>query len=486
VQVVQKWWAQMQREDVEEHKEKGQSNANIRLQLPIIRIVKKFVEWKIFQDQTSARRYLLENDADYDDDDVTKEYFEFNDFLAIFLKGIFKDVVCGIASTAYNFRRKDQQNEPLDNIQKRSLLWKLSDYKRENMFELLEKGMVKHKYEQQKIVKRPIFTNLYNLKYRTDPEKWKNRKYEDFLDETIHKKPEIEDPFEVPLDEYELALNIVGRDFCQEVEYFEKIKGYNIKPNVNSLEELEQYFEDLVHKRINLRPEQTLQNMSDEKTTRGPGDLAGGRLQQSSSDAGASTNDSEKKLDIIDVMYPSERKRERFDLNKEKNHLTVLRGEFPSNLVDVLSKQERLDEEKKLLQDLTIEKHHKNQKRLYLYNNPDAQQDPNFDQKFERMNQMSAESTHQKTAGSDLQHAEPVSKKEQAGKDKEKADKEKEQASAEKKEAANPMHKVVMDIRELQRSKYELLKQCQDNLQMRQQESMVPEDIRRLIRESAS
>lgn len=98
----------MQREDVEEHKEKGQSNANIRLQLPIIRIVKKFVEWKIFQDQTSARRYLLENDADYDDDDVSKEYFEFNDFLAIFLKGIFKDVVCGIASTAYNFRRKDQ------------------------------------------------------------------------------------------------------------------------------------------------------------------------------------------------------------------------------------------------------------------------------------------------------------------------------------------------------------------------------------------
>ena len=41
----------------------------------------------------------------------------------------------------------------------------------------LEKGKIKNKKEQQKIVKRPIFTNLYNLKYRTDPEKWKNRKF---------------------------------------------------------------------------------------------------------------------------------------------------------------------------------------------------------------------------------------------------------------------------------------------------------------------
>ena len=45
--------------------------------------------------------------ADYDDDDVSKEVFDFNDFLAIFLKGIFKDVVCGIANTVQNFTRKD-------------------------------------------------------------------------------------------------------------------------------------------------------------------------------------------------------------------------------------------------------------------------------------------------------------------------------------------------------------------------------------------
>ena len=203
----------MQQEDLEEQKEKGQANATACSKLPLSRVVKKFVEWKIFQDSTSARRYLLEHDADYEDDDDSKEHFEFNDFLAIFLKGIFKDVVCSIASTAYNFRRKDQQTWPLEAIQKRSLLWKLSDYKRENMFDLLEKGKIKNKNEQQKIVKRPIFTNLYNLKYRTDPEKWKNRKYEDFLNETIFKEPEIEDPHEAPLDEYELALNFVGQDF---------------------------------------------------------------------------------------------------------------------------------------------------------------------------------------------------------------------------------------------------------------------------------
>ena len=73
--------------------------------MPLSIVVKKFVHWKIFQDQTSARRYLLEHDADYDDCEEDKDYFEFNDFLAIFLKGIFKDVVCGIANTAQNFRR---------------------------------------------------------------------------------------------------------------------------------------------------------------------------------------------------------------------------------------------------------------------------------------------------------------------------------------------------------------------------------------------
>ena len=50
VQVVQKWWSQMQQEDLEELREKGQANATIRLQLPLSRVVKKFVQWKIFQD----------------------------------------------------------------------------------------------------------------------------------------------------------------------------------------------------------------------------------------------------------------------------------------------------------------------------------------------------------------------------------------------------------------------------------------------------
>lgn len=94
----------------------------------------------------------------------------------------------------------------------------MSDYKRENLFDLLAKGQIKSKDEEQKIVKRPIFTNLYNLKYRTDPEKWKNTKYEDFLNETINKEPEIEDPFEVPLDAYDLALNFIGQDFSKEIE----------------------------------------------------------------------------------------------------------------------------------------------------------------------------------------------------------------------------------------------------------------------------
>jgi len=59
--------------------------------------------------------------------------------LAVFIKGIFKDVVCGIANTVDNFKRKDQ--EEVNSNQ--SLLWKLSDFRRENMFDMIQKGMVR-------------------------------------------------------------------------------------------------------------------------------------------------------------------------------------------------------------------------------------------------------------------------------------------------------------------------------------------------------
>jgi hypothetical protein len=56
-------------------------------------LAKKFMGWRIFQDMTSAKKYLAQAIG------VSKTHYDFNDFGAVFIKGIFKDVVCGIASS---------------------------------------------------------------------------------------------------------------------------------------------------------------------------------------------------------------------------------------------------------------------------------------------------------------------------------------------------------------------------------------------------
>ena len=56
--------------------------------------------------------------------------------------------------------------------------------------QLVQKGMLdinskNYKNEKQRLVKRLIFDNLYNMKYKEDPEAWKNADYEEYLDGTI-------------------------------------------------------------------------------------------------------------------------------------------------------------------------------------------------------------------------------------------------------------------------------------------------------------
>ena len=74
--------------------------------------------------------------------------FDFNYLLAVFIKGIFKDVVTGIASTVSNFKRPDEKSMNPSLLKEKSLLWKLSDYKRENLFQLVKKGMIKSRHEK--------------------------------------------------------------------------------------------------------------------------------------------------------------------------------------------------------------------------------------------------------------------------------------------------------------------------------------------------
>jgi hypothetical protein len=65
------------------------------------------------------------------------------------------------------------------------------------MFDLIQKGMIKYKTDAPKMVQRPIFQNLYKLKVQSDPDEWKNIKYDHYLMETVNRKFEIYDHLEI-------------------------------------------------------------------------------------------------------------------------------------------------------------------------------------------------------------------------------------------------------------------------------------------------
>lgn len=87
----------------------------------------------------------------------------------------------------------------------------------------MAKGLVRTKPEPQRIVERPIFQNLYNLKYRSDPERWKNANFEKYLEKTINKLPETEDPFEIPIDEFNNNINFTVADYSKEIHTFNQM-----------------------------------------------------------------------------------------------------------------------------------------------------------------------------------------------------------------------------------------------------------------------
>lgn len=83
--------------------------------------------------------------------------------------------------------------------------------------------MVKYQEDIQKTINRPIFQNLYNLKYKSDPEKYQNASYEGFLDK-IREKPEVIDENKVDEDEYNAKIQLVQNDFYEDLATFEYLK----------------------------------------------------------------------------------------------------------------------------------------------------------------------------------------------------------------------------------------------------------------------
>ena len=87
---------------------------------------------------------------------------------------------------------------------------------------------------------RPIFENLYNLKYIADPEKYKNASYEGFLDK-IREKPEVVDENKVEEDEYNAKIQLVKNDFFEDLATFDYLTlGYNMEEIHDDLQ-LNQY-----------------------------------------------------------------------------------------------------------------------------------------------------------------------------------------------------------------------------------------------------
>ena len=179
---------------------------------------------KIFQDQSSAKKYLQSVIG-------AKPLMTYNDFLSVFVKGILKGVVCGIYETVKDYKRKDEPKKEEIPDEEKQLLWQLSGYRRENLLGQIENGMVKHKDDKQMTVKRPVFENLYNLKYRGDPEKWKNASYEKFLN-GIREHPKVEDENRIEDDQFADKICLVSNDFFEDIEAYDFLKLGNREQEV--------------------------------------------------------------------------------------------------------------------------------------------------------------------------------------------------------------------------------------------------------------
>lgn len=58
------------------------------------------------------------------------------------------------------------------------MAWKLTEFQRQQLVQLI----LKTPQGGEEYAKRPVLDNLYNMRYKYDPEKYKNANYEAFLD----------------------------------------------------------------------------------------------------------------------------------------------------------------------------------------------------------------------------------------------------------------------------------------------------------------
>ena len=95
-----------------------------------------------------------------------------------------------------------------DAQKEKPLAWRLSEYQRQQILDLIAKGMVTSKEEPQQIVDRPILQNLYTMKYKNDTEKYKNANYDRFY-QNVKYEQQKSDPLDIHLDEFSQNIKFI-------------------------------------------------------------------------------------------------------------------------------------------------------------------------------------------------------------------------------------------------------------------------------------
>lgn len=223
VTVIKEWWHDL-----------GANKLNTMKSLKDV--TEMFIQRRIFADQSSATKYIAKMTG-LSKVALEKDGMEFNDFLSIFLKGILKQVVASVFETVKDFKRTDlwsawaaekegesrteasgepDQHEPMaDDIQnEKPLAWKLTEFQRQQLVHLL----LKTPQDGEKLVKRPVLDNLYNMRYKYDPDKYKNANYEVFLDNHIRNKKQEDDLYELEVDDFAKQINFISSEVDHEEE----------------------------------------------------------------------------------------------------------------------------------------------------------------------------------------------------------------------------------------------------------------------------
>lgn len=232
VAVIQRWWDNL-----------GVDKLNTMKSLKDVSGM--FLERKIFADQSSAVKYIVKMTG-LTKSALEKHGMEFNDFLSIFLKGILKQVVTSVFETVKDFKRTDawsqwtsgkaqeketqkadkaEEPEPFgdDVHQAKPISWKLTEFQRQQLIQLL----LKQPEDGEKFAKRPVLDNLYNMRYRYDPDKYKNANYQAFLDKHIGKKSSQEQKYEIELDDFIKNISFIKNEVEPDPEE-EKMKLLNL------------------------------------------------------------------------------------------------------------------------------------------------------------------------------------------------------------------------------------------------------------------